>query len=527
MTDFIRVPPDSTGKRVRNDNRTDIVLASEPICISIDDVLTGQTSCATGTVSGVARHNPTVIYLKDVCGTFAPCENLRIGSCTYGVVTSGPCAVTTTYTQNFVNTDRDNPQHTQKIDAKGAANVRFTEGRMQFDAFGRAMVSESTLISSSSYVGRNDVDDYCDVTVTCGTLTHLTCESMLRLQTTTASGSRAMRTSKLYNPYQPGIGTYLLFAGNAGDTGKSNLTRRWGIFDDCNGIFFSCIDGTLNVSLRSDTTGCVVDTHVPICCWNGEKVDGSPFSVFTLDKTKGNLYWIDFEWQGVGRVRYGMVGPNGERVTAHTIENANANNGTYMRNPTLPVRVEQVNTGITSGTSDFKVSSHSVYSDGKPQWQTHPMVYSGICLTSVAFCAGEVPLVSLRAKTTLNCVPVRGISHLTGLKPYTDSGAVRINVYKNACLTGACFSSAGTDSFLEVDTSTSSISCGKLVDSFIIGINEAVKPLREKAEAFNTVNTIFLNPDGTTREPLTITAERLDTSGTSNVTVVLNWDELH
>jgi hypothetical protein len=56
--------------------------------------------------------------------------------------------------------------------------------------------------------------------------------------------------------------------------------------------------------------------------WNGDKLDGTGASGLTLDLTKPQILWIDFEWLGVGNVRCGFI-INGQYIVCHTYQTAN------------------------------------------------------------------------------------------------------------------------------------------------------------------------------------------------------------
>jgi hypothetical protein len=56
--------------------------------------------------------------------------------------------------------------------------------------------------------------------------------------------------------------------------------------------------------------------------WNGDKLDGTGASGLTLDLTKPQILWMDFEWLGVGNVRCGFI-INGQYIVCHTYQNAN------------------------------------------------------------------------------------------------------------------------------------------------------------------------------------------------------------
>ena len=154
----------------------------------------------------------------------------------------------------------------------------------------------------------------------------------------TASGDRAYRTTNQYHPYKPATSNLIYTSVACGDAGKTNVVREWGYFDDLNGFGFRLSGTTLQVFIRSDVTGSVVDTVVNQANWNDNILDNNTASDFVLDVTKLNVYWMDFEWMGTGTVRLGVLTPDGRRITCHTFENTNNVTLPFMRTATLPLR---------------------------------------------------------------------------------------------------------------------------------------------------------------------------------------------
>jgi hypothetical protein len=73
--------------------------------------------------------------------------------------------------------------------------------------------------------------------------------------------------------------------------------------------------------------------------WNIDTMNGSGTSSLNLDFTKNQLFVIDFEWLGVGRIRYGIYA-FGRINYCHQITNINILTGPYMYSANLPIRYE-------------------------------------------------------------------------------------------------------------------------------------------------------------------------------------------
>ena len=227
-------------------------------------------------------------------------------------------------------------------------NVIITPGGTGTDAFGRLRVSNPlTIFDSKNTMSKNNLFD--EALTGSGTVTYTANKSTVNLNVTTASGDKVIRQSKRVMSYQPGksllnLNTFVMAADDA------NLRQRIGMFDANNGIFFEKEGSTLNIVRRTYTSGASVDTEVAQSSWNGDKLDGTGDSGFTLDETKANILWMDMEWLGVGAVRVGFV-IDGQFIVCHTFNNANSLDTVYMQTANLPIRYEIEATGTLSGSA--------------------------------------------------------------------------------------------------------------------------------------------------------------------------------
>jgi len=231
------------------------------------------------------------------------------------------------------------------------------------DAFGRLRVSNPfTLFDSQNrYI---DGDQFSNITATGGNVVYVQNESSFNLNVSATSGSSVIRQSKTVQAYQPGK-SLLIMNTFAMATLKANCRQRVGYFTADNGIYFEAVGTTLNLVIRSSTTGSVVEERIPQASWNGDRLNGAGASGITLDPTLTQIFWCDVEWLGVGNVRTGFV-INGEFIVCHTFQHANqpGNTTVYMTTATLNPRYEITNTGATSGASTMKQICSTVISEG-------------------------------------------------------------------------------------------------------------------------------------------------------------------
>ena len=225
-------------------------------------------------------------------------------------------------------------------------------GAAQSDAFGRFRVSNPETLFDSKQIYDNQplFWDDAEVSGSGTTSTHSTAEARTRIGVSaTTAGKRVRQTFRRFN-YQPGKSQLVLMTAVISSGNNSGITANVGYFDDNNGIFFSLDDTTLKVVQRSSVSGSPVDTAATQATVNGDPLDGTGDSGYTLDPTKTQIMWLDIEWLGVGRVRTGFV-IDGKFIQFHEFLNANNLSTVYMSTPNLPVRYEIANDGTGAATT--------------------------------------------------------------------------------------------------------------------------------------------------------------------------------
>lgn len=179
------------------------------------------------------------------------------------------------------------------------------------------------------------------------------------------AGKRTRQTFMRFN-YQPGKSQLILltFVLNRSG-GGTDIKKTLGLGDDNNGIFLRDNEGSLEILIRSNATGTPVETIIDQNKWNIDKMDGDGPSGVRLNLAKSQIFLIDFEWLGVGRVRTGFV-VDGLIYYAHEFLNANNLDVVYMSTPNLPLRY-QIENGGTGVASSLEHICTSVMSEGGVQ----------------------------------------------------------------------------------------------------------------------------------------------------------------
>jgi hypothetical protein len=211
------------------------------------------------------------------------------------------------------------------------------DGSTAYDAFGRLRVSNPlTIFDSKNVMSKNTLFD--ESLTGSGSVSYTSNKSTVNLNVTEVSGDKVIRQSKRVMSYQPGksllnLNTFVM------NTLTANLKQKVGMFDANNGIFFYADGTTLKIVRRTYVTGSAADTEKSQSEWNGDKLDGTGKSGYTLDPTKASILFMDFEWLGMGSVRVGFV-IDGKFIVAHTFYNANDLSTVYMQTANLPIRYE-------------------------------------------------------------------------------------------------------------------------------------------------------------------------------------------
>ena len=270
------------------------------------------------------------------------------------------------------------------------------------DGFNRLKVSQPyTLFDSQHRYQMNDKWDTFGVTG--GTATFAINESVVHMVVGVTEGSKVTRETKRVFAYQPGkslliINTFTM------NTPKNGLLQRVGYFGisggatfgvPANGVYLQQDGLTLSICLASQSLNTI--TKVEQSTWNGDKFDGNGASGRTLDVTKGNIFWTDIEWLGVGDVRTGFF-VDGRPVIAHTFHNDNVHPTTYMTTAVLPCRYELENkTAQASGSTMHQICS-TVMSEGGYEGfsRRYNITKSGSTLATLTTAGVQYPIVALR-----------------------------------------------------------------------------------------------------------------------------------
>ena len=369
------------------------------------------------------------------------------------------------YFDNFVNVLRlyfnQLDQFLGQLVSGNGVDVQFYGAAL--DAFGRVRGSQPITIFDSQ--NRYQQNNYFDTSLTGGgTTTYLPNESTVRFDVGTTSGDAVVRQTYRSFIYQPGK-SLLTMSTLVMNAPKANLRQRVGYFSTQNGAYLEQDGLTTYVVLRSYVSGMVVNTRVAQADWNGDKLNGTGDSGFTLDISKSQIFWQDFEWLGVGSVRCGFV-IDGQNIICHTFKNANSVASVYMTTAILPIRYELENTGVTASASSLKQICSTVISEGGYEKK---VLLNTAMMSAINTNVGTsfVPLVSIRLAPGRDGAVVIPDGYSV-LPISTSATTFEVVLVKNPTLSGPASWVTSTSSNVQYDISATGFTGGLIVEAVFV-----------------------------------------------------------
>ena len=390
-----------------------------------------------------------------------------------------------------------------------------------FDAFGRMRTSSPlTLFDSSHRFADNNLWSMASGVSGSGSFNQN--QGLVELNVTNASGSFVTRETTKVFAYQPGkslltLNTFVM------SPAKTGLTQRVGYFGADNGMYLELDGSTLSFVERSLVNGTpITETRVSQANWNGDKLNGTGASGITLDITKAQILWMDFEWLGVGSVRTGFV-INGKFILCHTFHHANIIDSTYITTACLPLRYEIQNTAATSGPSKLKQICSTVISEGGYELRgLQQAIGTSITAPKALATAGTYyPVVSIRLKSTrLDAIVILTALSMMGVA----TGIYSWRVIASGTTPNGTWTDAGSNSAVQYKLDGTSVTGGRILASGYFTSNSqgatSIDILKEALFKFQLERNSF------TGEAYELT---LAVSASTNTEVVhgsLDWEEI-
>jgi hypothetical protein len=359
---------------------------------------------------------------------------------------------------------------------------------MNLDAFARLRVSNPQTVFDSKQVSDTQVLFWDDQQISGSgtTTTYNTNQASTTIAVSNATaGVRARQTYRHFN-YQSGKSQLIIMTAIMGTAG-SGITKRLGQFNAKNGLFFQYTNSVLSVNVRTFTSGSAVTTTINQSSWNIDKLDGTGASGITLDVTKTLIYFFDYEWLGVGTIRFGFF-VDGVPYYCHSVHNSNVNTLVYMSTPNLPLRYEIQNSGTGTASSLVHICSTVITEGGRTDVGYPRSLNRATNTLTTNNDALIYPLIAIRLKSgylgalvrllnfNLQCSSASTYAYYVILNPTVTGTAFSFSSFANSAIEYAYPTNAttivGTELLTGIATDTNTIQSGAegLLDTdFVIG----------------------------------------------------------
>lgn len=318
------------------------------------------------------------------------------------------------------------------------------------DTFSRFRTSETVTLFDSKFLSDKLPTVWDEEIIGGATSVHVAADAQI-LMSTSSNNDCVVRQTKMRFNYQPGKSQLILLTGVLSI--ETNITKRIGYFtssvttpfsDGLDGLYFES-DGT-NVKVCVAKSGNV--NSVAQSSWNLDKLDGTGNSKLHIDFTKAQIFVIDFQWLGVGVVRFGFM-IDGKLIYVHSFKHANINTTVYMSSPNKPVRYEIRQSGDGSGSLQ-QICSTVMTEGGYQKFAINISHSNDNNYVSLPTSRVQCGILGVRLKTgyeNSNVIPFSlqmsnsvNLKWMLALNP-TFIGNISFNSIPNTCLDGAICSS--------------------------------------------------------------------------------------
>ena len=359
------------------------------------------------------------------------------------------------------------------------ANYTTTTKDLPLTAFGDLRTAELSpvLQISFEYTVTNTEIGTIEV-LNSGTVTQA--DAMVVVSTGTTTGSNAEWETRRHAKYRAGLGGVMRFTTlfTQGIAGTEQIVG----LADVEGVTASHKNGYA-VGFSGEDFGFFrwqndVLFFVPLTSWN-DPLDGTGASGMTIDPTKLNVFFIQFQYLGAGAVKIWVEDDlTGGMILAHTLLYANLNITPSVFNPNFHMMV-RVDNGATTSNMIAKSASMAYFIEGKTEYTELQQPQTGTGQKTKTSITAERAILTVRNKSTyaskVNFLDVllENITSSIEAGSANNLGAVRL--VRNATLGGTpSWSDLDTNnSLLEIDTSGTTVTGGKeLFSSPLAGKND-------------------------------------------------------
>lgn len=352
-------------------------------------------------------------------------------------------------------------------------------------------------------------------------VTHLPLAWSINLTVWTTSWDKVVRQSREYFRYIPWKSQLIAMSRVFGSP-KANTRQRTWYFDANDWLFFENNGTNFWVVRRTSTSGTPVDNRVAQADFNLDKLDWTWPSGITYNGATANIFLIDFEWLGAGRVRFWFFFW-WKIVYCHELLNENIFTVPYMRSGSLPIRHELENTWTSASSTNIQVSCTSVITEDGDLQQTGIRTWVSNWITPISVTTRRA-VISIRPKATFN-----GIVNRADIKEIDYSILAAINsarieiVYWWTIGWTPSWTSAWASSTIEYDVAWTTVTWWIIIESWYT----AVWSKKWAWLQGGLWSKLPLALDIAGANPKNISVVATSMTGTSDVAAALNWLEIY
>lgn len=353
-------------------------------------------------------YNPNTLYIK----------NFTITKKKYYIVLTLANSPGSSDTLNMIS--RLSTELDSSITYNDSSTFNFSE-EFALDAFGKLRVTNPVTLLDIKFPGQsNGTTDYLKNTlIVCSAASspsYSSTSSNSKLIITGIGSGYYISQSRKFCTYQPGKSLLFMASGiicpcdGTFTNAVSGYTGRIGYYSNnftpttipnlnlttpYNGLYFEYNSTTSIMSINVVNNGSL--TSYPQSQWNLDQMNGIGPSRLNLDFKKTQLFVLDMEWLGVGRIRFGFYA-YGKIQYCHQIINLNILTSPYTGNINLPIRYELIGDGTNISTSaNILQICSTVISEGGYNPIGKPFsIGSGLTPTALNTQNLEVPILILR-----------------------------------------------------------------------------------------------------------------------------------
>lgn len=390
------------------------------------------------------------------------------------------------------------------------------------DAFSRWRTSEPNYVFDTNF--QYDLQPLVFEAITAqsgATVTHdATNRNALMTFSSTPTGGKAFMQTYEWFRYQAGRSQMVLLTFNFIET-KANTLKFVGYGDGNNGIQLELNGTQPRITLYSDTAK--DDESVNKENWNIDPMDGTGPSGVNLNFAKTQIFVIDFQWLGVGRIRCGFD-VDGILYYCHEFKHANIQSVAYMQTANLPIRAGMTCTGTVSTTMRF-ICASVTSEGGETDVGGYNFAVEG---TGTAGNGARAHILSVRPLTTFNSITNRSKFVLESVELLvTGAQPIEWELVLGQAISGTTTFAAVNATYSGMEFNTAGTISGN--PSLVIAAGYVASSAATRGgigRATSNKYPITLDAAGAVRAMGTLSVVASGIGGTSACRAVLNWREI-